>query len=240
MTSPLNMVALAAGDVRVSIDELSVSGRLQLLQMYAKILKNHYGHGQKGGAGFRTWHWNSLGDPITPYSVRQYFVQNMDVGLHPNETDYTPLTRIAALSSDGVRLPEFKKPQADWDVGDIQLITRFCLTNVGDLYLEWYEGEVTKMDEKYWGRPKCVTITSAEYHKVPLADGHALSPAEKKAIGRINTVLEKTPGKMYLLVMSMLRIVAEETLQKEKSAARSRDLLNELNTKGYIFRLTRS
>jgi len=232
MKSQLDVVGIADGDVSVSIDELNVFERLKLLRMYVRPLESHYSGGHKGGTGFRSWHSDNFGDPLSTHSVRRYYIQGMDAGLRPSDSDYNTQTRIATLSADYVLLPEFKEPKASWELGDVQLLTRFCLTNGGALYLEWYEGKVTKMDKKHPNLPERITLMSAEYHKIG-------STIEGKALERIETVLEKRPRQLFSFALGVLRLISCEAEQKEKAALRSRSLFNELNIKGYIFGINR-
>lgn len=233
MSSSHDLVQLAKGNVRVSVEDLSQKQQLEVFDVYAHALHNHYNQ-LKGGSLFVPWAIENFGDVLTTHNVRRYSLV-LDKSLYPKDDDYNSKTRIIALISDYFKFPDFKKPKDGiWKLGDSKLVTRICLVQDGELYLEWYEGKVTEMYKNHENLPNKVLVTSAEYIKLPFMmcnDGDKVPEKFKKLI-------EIDPGVIYSFGYSTLNLLGSEIAARQERVDRDRRLFDELNKFGRIFKIT--
>ncbi len=224
MSRSHDLVGVAIGDVRVSVMELSLNERLQLFEAYSMRLSRHYAD-LRGGSSFVGWEIENFGETLTPHSVRRHslsFTRNQ----FPSSSSYGHRTRIFTLASDYFRLPEFEKPtNGQWRRGDTRLVIRLCLTQDGDLYLEWYEGKVVSIE-----MPNEVLVNVAHYIKLPehMRLGNSM-PYELKKL------LETCPSILLFFGHGALSLLASEFEARQRNIIRDKALFSDLNAIGKVF-----
>jgi len=233
MTRPRELIGLATGSVRVSVEDLDTKELHQLFREYVQALEGHYSPSNKGGSRFVQWEAENFGENLTQHSIQRFLVEGIDEALWPDTQDYNRSTRIVSLTGHYFRMPEFKEPKGgDWKLGDQKLITRLCVTNVGKVYLEWYEGKIVKMDDVRPTLPVKVLVTSAEYLHVPMYFYDRDMPAQ------LRLLLLKHPSIIHSFGYGILELIKSEADERDRRTSRDRDQFNKLNMLGRMFGIT--
>lgn len=160
MTSQLDVVGIASGDVRVPIECISNEDRIRLFWVLARPLEQFL-ECNRGGAGFAPWNEDSA-ERGRVRDTLAGFTLSLDKSLRPSGQDYSIKTRMHVIAAAYYRLPDYDLPHnGGWKSGEKCLVVRICVTNVGKFYLERYEAFVSRgMDD-----PKglCKVVSSAQY-----------------------------------------------------------------------------
>lgn len=228
MSRSQDLVGIATGDVRVSVESLSASKRLRLFDALAIVVRRHY-EDLAGGSNFVTWQEENFGEEMTDNSIRKYSLA-LDKSLYPQHKNYNTKTRIVTLTGDYFRLPEFKLPKdGDWKLGDTKLVTRLCLTQNGDLYLEYYLGKVRMMDEQYPTIPRRVVVDEARYIEISRSIEIEKAPDELKAL------FIKAPEIIYSFGFACMRLFKNEEEARRRRADRDAKAFTDIANIGRIF-----
>lgn len=230
MSRSQDLVGIATGDVRVSVSDLSVGKRIHLFDALALVVCRHY-EGLHGGSRFISWHTENFGEKLTERSVRRYSLA-IDESLYPKSEEYNTETRIVSLTSHYFRLPEFKLPENGcWNFGDTKLVARICLTQHGNLYLEWYRGKIRAMNEVY-KIPGRVVVDEAKYIEIPRFLSIDERPSELK------TFLEKAPEVLYSFGFACMHLLKNEEECRRQRADHDAKAFAKLSNVGRIFGIT--
>ncbi len=231
MSRSQDLVAIATGSVLIGIETLSPHKRLRLFGELAAIVQEHY-EKNPAGENFISWQEESFGETLTSHSVRRYSLA-LDESLYPNHEKYNKRTKISALTGNYFRLPEFEAPKnGEWKIGDTKLVTRFCLTHDGVIYLEWYLGRVTEMWKDHPNLPSKIVVIETRYIAIPHHYSQDSIPDE------LRTLLGKDPSVLYSFgfnCLSLLRHEEEECLQRAQLHAKT---FSEFRNIGRIFGIT--
>lgn len=198
MTSQLDVVGIASGNVRVSVDSITNEDRVRLFWLLARPLEQFLSR-NRGGTGFHEWRKEG-GDGNRTRDTLAGFTLSLDHSLEPEGKDYSIMTRMHVIAANYYRLPDYDLPHnGGWKSGEKCLVVRICVTNVGKFYLERYEAFVSRgMDD-----PKglCKVVASAKYLQLTWWD------FDDVALG--NTLLRELFGqKPELLVSTMYGILS--------------------------------
>ncbi|MEZ0209145.1 MAG: hypothetical protein ACAH17_03150 [Candidatus Paceibacterota bacterium] len=238
MSGPLDVVKFAKGDVRVPVNELTITQRMELFQMFHLNISGHFGgNGNRGGSSFIPWEVENFGEGWTTHTLRR---ENLTFheSLWPKEEKYTVTTRVVSLTCDRFKMPHFKKPKDEgWEKGDKKLVTRLCLTQDGKLHLEWYEGVVVEMRKDYPRIPSVILVDKAEYFRIHPYNTLGDNTADI-AIARLKLLLQENPFTLFHFGSAILSLLDHEATEREKRAQRDRALFRELNYKGRGFHIT--
>ncbi len=233
MSRAHDLVEIMVSDFRITSRDLCLDERLQLFEAYINGLHRRYSH-LRGGSQFVSWKTENLGERLTDHSIRRYSLTLIPF-LFPQSPDYdNKKTRITVLASDYFKLPEFKKPDnGEWKLGDIRLVIRLCLTQEGDLYLEWYEGEVRSIENGQKGIPTYIPVNVARYIKLP-----PCMRLNNSVPDELKTILESSPEILLSFGYGVLKLLSDEIKNKQEKIDRDRILLARFNIIGQALGIT--
>ena len=225
MTSQLDMIAVASGDVRIPIETMSASDRIRLFWAVARPLEQ-YLEGKRGGTGFREWSkenndWEQLGNhALLRYSISIHKSQK------PGLPQYNERTRIHVIAAEYWRLPEYDLPDnGAWKKGDACLVVRLCVTNTGRFYLERHETEVSRGSRDLEGHLKLVR--KAEY--LPLS--WCTWKDQDHNDDQLRALFERKPEFLISALYGIRSLMRNDISEKERALSR---------TRGYSDRITRA
>lgn len=231
MSRSHDLISVATGDVRVSVEDLAFDQQIKLFTWFTRNLHLHYDF-LKGGSRFLPWVEENFGKNLTHHSIRRHSLA-LNQSLYPKISSYQKGTRIVVLGSDYFHLPGIKSSNSKWSLGDMKLVVRFCLTQCGDLYLEWYEGEAVEMDKKHPTLPVKFLVHTALYMEIP-----PFMTTKADIPQKLKTLLESAPSILCSFCFGALELLSHEIEDREKRVNRDKELFNKLNGVGKLIGIT--
>ena len=218
----------------ISVFDLSGNDRIKIFFHFAQKLHHHYSHlnGDRLFVPWKTENFRDTGGDLSRDSVLHngLFV---DDSLYPKEESYTPLTRVVVLASDYFRLPKFGKPKdGAWNLGDKKLVTRICMTQDGQFWLEWYEGTVTEMYERHPNLPKKVLVGKTKF--IPL--NYTMYYVDNEPVpAELWKLVTKCPEIVSSFAYRCIGLLEEEATERKERAERDAALARKLKIFGQVF-----
>lgn len=209
-TGPRSLLALGRSLNNFDLDTMSGSERILLFRLATTIAGDYFSE-RECSNHFPSWHWLNFADSSRAESVLSLGI-TLGQSFFPSTKEYNAETNIAVLYQDYFRLPGFTRPSGRpsdgvWDMEDTRLIIRICFTEDGELYLEWYEGLVTSLNEKTPGMPEKAEVHTAHYLRIP---GLHESPEPEAVPDQLHQLIKNEPHMLYPLIFAVNKLYGEE------------------------------
>lgn len=145
--------------------------------------------------------------------------------ISPAKENYSSFSRIHILTSLAFRLDDFSKINGGHhEDGERNNVIRICLTEHGDVYLEWYETVIEVTDDTFVRRVK-----SAEHHIFTNEE-----PCQ--AFIKMNLLIEKIPSILDDITSECRRLVDEYLEEKRIELSASRQLQTRMKATARILK----
>lgn len=205
-TGPRGLLTLGRSLSNLDLGTMSVLERILLFRLVTTVVCDYFSEREYSNH-FPSWFSTNYSDGSRAKSVLSFGVA-LDQSLFPDTEGYNVKTNVAVLYQDYFRLPGLTRPyDGEWNMGDTRLVVRICLTEDGELYLEWYEGCITSLSEKNPGMPEKVEVHTAHYLRIP---GLHESPEPEAVPNQLHQLMEKEPGMLYNLIFAVQKLFKEE------------------------------
>jgi hypothetical protein len=227
-----DIVDIALGNVRIFLEDITHEQLFKIFDFYAKELRGNYKK-LKGGSLFVPWTEYNFGWKFTDKMISRFGL-SLDPSLYPTESQYDTTTRIIVLMNECFKFPNFGNVTGNnIKLHDQILVVRLCAIQNGELYLEWYEGEVIRMAMNFERAAEKVIVRHVEYIKLP----HTLQKW-KEGSTELKQLIEKNPSFIHRFGVSALALLKQEIEARQKRINEQLALFNELNAVGKMFGIT--